>query len=282
MYTEQTRFRMRRKVSIYLALASLLLTATCRKPFQYSLLEVRPLDRDLNIKAIEQIRQLSPKENFTLLFISDSQIGVNELKDFVSHANKTYSNDEISFVLHGGDITDFGANYEYNDYYKYTKELKFPVVATIGNHDMLGNGPEIYKQYFGPENFTFDYGVNRFIVFNSNSRERKFDGKTPDLDWIAEEINKADDIPTVRNIFYLSHVPPSSDDFDPDLIPGFSRLLSSTPKARLSMNGHVHSFNLSEPFEDGLTYVTTPAIHSRSYVKIYIEGEHVTVHNIFY
>ncbi|WP_206367082.1 metallophosphoesterase family protein [Sphingobacterium sp. SGG-5] len=258
-----------------------MLMAQCRKPFQFSLLEVRPLVEQLNLQAIARIGQLPVEENFSFLLISDTQIGYKQLKDFVTHANTTYSTDDIAFVLHGGDITDFGASYEYNDYFKFTERLKFPIVATIGNHDMLGNGTAIYRKAFGPENFTFDFGKNRFIVFNSNSRERAFDGSTPDLGWIRQQLDK-EDLDEMVNIFYLSHIDPLSSDFDPALSQDFAHLVADSDKARLVMNGHAHAYHLTTPFQDNLPYLIIPAIHTRSYVKVDVADHTVNIQLISY
>lgn len=261
--------------------AILLLLTGCKKAFQYSLLEVRPLARDLNIKAIEQISSRPQKSTFTFLVISDTQIALGELKDFVKYANKHYQDDEIAFVLHGGDITDFGANYEYNDYYNDIKKLKFPNISAIGNHDMLGNGSEIYRKYFGPDNFTFRYGNNTFIVFNSNSRERGFDGTLPNEEWLAQQIKNTDTEQT-DNIFFLSHVPPMSTDFDPNKVDSFTKMLADTDNARLSIHGHTHVFLYDEPYSDGMQYLVAPSLEKRSFIEITVQHQTVSITPIHY
>ncbi|TJY61341.1 metallophosphoesterase [Sphingobacterium alkalisoli] len=262
-------------------IALLMLLTGCKKAFQYSLLEVRPLARDLNVKAVEQIRSLPQKSSFTFLVISDTQIALGELSDFVKYANKHYTEEGIAFVLHGGDITDFGANYEYNDYYNDIKKLKFPNIATIGNHDMLGNGPEIYRKYFGPDDFTFRYGKSAFIVFNSNSRERGFDGTLPNEEWLAQQIRQTDTQET-DHIFFLSHVPPMSADFDPNKVDSFTELLASTDKASLSIHGHTHVFSYDEPYNDGMPYLIAPSLEKRSFVEVTVEDQSISVNLIHY
>lgn len=117
---------MKRYSGFLLLFLIVFLTISCKRNFQYSVLEVRPLAKNLNAKALEQIRQLPQKDTFSFLVISDTQIAYDELQRFVKHANKLDDRDQIAFVLHGGDFTDYGANFEYNLYYDDIKKTKAP------------------------------------------------------------------------------------------------------------------------------------------------------------
>ncbi|MFD1768251.1 metallophosphoesterase family protein [Sphingobacterium suaedae] len=254
------------------------LFVACKRNFQYSVLEVKPLANNLNNKAIAKITALAPKDTFSFLVISDTQIAYDELEDFVKHAN-TRSSDSIAFVLHGGDFTDYGANFEYNLYYDDIRKLKFPVVATIGNHDMLGNGREIYRRYFGTEEFTFEYGSTAFVVFNSNSRELAFDGSLPNLNWLEQQINT---LRHKKNIIYLSHISPVSYDFDQQKTTALASLFAQATNTRLSIHGHTHTFEHTKPFSDGVPYLVAPTLLKRSYVQVNVADTIITVHELFY
>ncbi|SFS52876.1 metallophosphoesterase family protein [Sphingobacterium wenxiniae] len=252
--------------------------SACKRNFQYSVLEVRPLDREINQKSIAEINQLSPKDTFSFLIMSDSQVAYKPLESFVRHVNKTYAKDSVAFILHAGDFTDYGANFEYNLYHELTEKLNFPVVGCIGNHDMLGNGQEIYRKFFGPENFTFTYGANRFILFNNNGREVGFNGTLPDLSWLNTEILNARE----DNLFFISHVPPMSDDFDPALRDDFVDLLAVNKSTRLSIHGHTHSFEYGEFFNDGVPYLVVPTLLKKEYVKVTVFGNEILVQQKYF
>lgn len=255
-----------------------LLLGACKRNFQYSILEVRPYSSDLNNKAISSIKKLAPQDTFSFLIISDTQIAYDELQDFVKYANEI-PDDSIAFVLHGGDFTDYGASFEYNFYYDEIRKLKFPIVGTIGNHDILGNGRYIYRKLFGPEDFTFEYGNTAFIVFNSNSREVAFDGSVPNLPWLE---NTTHSFRHKRNVIYLSHISPLSGDYDQRKTEAQSALVAQHGNTRLSIHGHSHSFEYTEPFDDGVKYVVAPTILKRSYVKVTVADNTVTVNELFY
>ncbi|MFD2968347.1 metallophosphoesterase family protein [Sphingobacterium bambusae] len=261
-----------------LLLFSAVIFGSCKRNFQYSVLEVKPLASDLNNKAIAELAKRNPKGKFSFLIISDTQIAYDELEAFVKHANKI-PDDSIAFVLHGGDFTDYGANFEYNLYYDDIKKLKFPVIGTIGNHDMLGNGRTIFQHYFGTEDFTFTYGNTAFIVFNSNSREVAFDGSIPNLNWIEKATR---DFKEMKNIIYLSHIAPISFDFDQEKTQMLADIFVKTSNTRLSIHGHSHSFDYREFFDDGFPYLVAPTLLKRSYVKVDVADTTVTVHELFY
>lgn len=258
--------------------ASALLLSACSRQFEYSVLEVRPLAKELNTTNIEKIQSLNPKDTFTFYFISDTQVAYDQLKRFVKMVNRL-PEDSVSFILNGGDLTDYGANFEYDYYYDHIKKLKVPIVTVIGNHDMLGNGRILYKEYFGPENFSFTYGKTGFILFNSNSREVAFDGSLPNLSWLQNVIKSFED---KRNIIYLSHITPADVDYDQSKKEEQGKLVANAANSRISLHGHTHSYHETEVFDDGIPYVTTATLRKRSFVKVTVEGDNVSYSQEFF
>lgn len=269
---------LRKETYILVAIIFICILNSCNRNFQFSVLEVKPLDRNINQKAIVRLKQIAPRDSFSFLVISDTQVAYNELEEFVSHANKNYTEDSIVFILHGGDFTDYGANFEYNLYYDDAKDLKFPVIGAIGNHDMLSNGREIFRKLFGQENFSFTYGDNKFIVFNTNGREVGFNSLLPDLTWLKQEVENTSE----NNIFYLAHVSPMSHDFDPTLRAEYVETLASNKKTRLSIHGHTHSYEYDTPYNDGVPYVVAPTLQKRQYVKVSVMGKNIKIQQRFY
>jgi hypothetical protein len=231
---------------------------------------VRPNETALNSRNIERISKLQAKSTFKFILIGDTQRFYDELDDFVAHVN---SLNDISFILLNGDLVDFGLNREYNWIASQLKELKIPYIAALGNHDMLANGRKIFHEMFGPENFSFSYGKNKFVCLNTNSREVDYNGQVPDTNWLSQQLN--DNEPD--NIFVLSHVPPFSLDFDKNLEPAFTGLLAAQPRTRISLHGHDHTFKLLHPYPGGLPYLTAAATNDRSYAMIAVNGEQISV-----
>ena len=155
---------------LFVALLLSILSSSCKKLFSYSANEIQigEKDRDQNIKNIERLQSKEQTDSFRFVVISDCQRFYEEMDEFVEKINRYPG---ISFVLLNGDITDFGLRSEYLWISQRLEKLSFPFIVVIGNHDMLGNGRELYKQMFGPENFGFSFSGYKFVVLNSNSRK---------------------------------------------------------------------------------------------------------------
>jgi 3',5'-cyclic-AMP phosphodiesterase len=236
--------------------------------------EVRPDETNLNAKNIERIKALPEKSSFKFIMTGDCQQFYDELEDFIAHVN---SQPDISFVLFNGDLVDFGVNREYNWIAERLKKLKVPFIATIGNHDMLGNGELVFQKMFGPYNFTFSYGSNKFICLNTNSRETGYDGNVPDISFLKQEL--LDSLPS--NIFILSHVAPFNDDFDDKIEPFWAELLEKDYRVRLSMHGHDHKYSYRVPYGK-LPYLVAASDEQRSYGLVSVNDEYFSVEEKFY
>jgi predicted phosphodiesterase len=238
--------------------------------------EVRPDEKDLNNRNIAKISKLETKSNFNFVLLGDTQRFYEDLEDFVNHINAT---DSVAFVLLCGDLVDFGLNKEFNWIASKLNKLNVPYVSVIGNHDMVANGRRIFHEMFGPDNFVFSYGANKFICINSNSREFDYNGSVPDINWLSQQLNSDAGF---NNIFVLSHVPPFNVDFDKNLEPAFTVLLAAQPKTRVSLHGHEHHFSLTHPYPGGLPYLVAAAAEKRSYVMISVNGEKISMNEKFY
>jgi 3',5'-cyclic-AMP phosphodiesterase len=265
-----------RKALTGLALMSCLLS--CKNLFHYSPNEVRleESEKRLNQKNIEKISRLPVSDTFRFIVIGDSQRFYDEMDDFITAVNRLQN---IAFVLLNGDIVDFGLDREFKWINQRMSRLNVPYVAVIGNHDMLANARLIYNQMFGPENFTFSFGRNKFICLNSNSQETGFDGTLPNMGWLQSQLSNTNE---ERNVFVVGHVPPFSNDFDPALVNSYTRTLSSNNKVRLSINGHLHSYQFSEPYHDGVGYLVPASMNQRSYVIVSVMNENYDVQQVFY
>lgn len=266
------------KLHFYIIFSFILLLTSCKRNFQYSVLEVNPTAENLNTKAITAIKEKSIGDTLKFLIIADTQVSYDELELFVKHSNAKYSNSEVDFILHAGDFTDYGANFEYNLYYDEVKKSNFPIISTIGNHDMLSNGRTIFQKMFGNENFSFEIEKYKFIAFNSNGREVNFKQKLPNMDWLSQEIQNGQQ----QKIIYLSHVSPFTTDFDPTLKDDFQELIESHPQSLLSIHGHTHSFDIKKSKRDDFVYLTAPTINKRQYVEVTIFGTTADIKQKFY
>ena len=107
----------------------ILLTILC---FQAcDMLEVHPYDayvrgeKNLNEKNIQAITtKLKDQKEFRFAFISDTQRWYDETESMVSHINKR---GDVDFVIHGGDLSDFGATMNL-----YSNAISCSISACLG------------------------------------------------------------------------------------------------------------------------------------------------------
>ena len=96
-------------------------------------------DTDLNAKNIRKIEEsVKSKDTIRFAVISDSHQWLDDLQSAVNDINRR--KDSIDFVIHCGDISDFGATKEMIWTRDKMQKLKMPSVVLLGNHDCLGTG----------------------------------------------------------------------------------------------------------------------------------------------
>ena len=251
---------------------------SCEKTFTYNANEIQigESDRDQNTKNLERLQSKPQSNSFNFVVIGDTQRFYEELDDFVEKIN---SYPHISFIVLNGDITDFGLQSEYLWVSHRLQKLSFPFLVIIGNHDMLGNGRELYKNMFGPENFGFSFSGYKFIALNSNSQEVGHNGSLPDTTWLQQELSAT---PSQQKIFILSHMAPFSGDFDRSLEQAYVRILGNNGNVIYSIHAHEDISYLGQPYGPPVNYLVVNSIHERSFVLIKVNTNKTEVEKVLF
>ncbi len=205
-------------------------------------------------------------DTLRFVFTGDSQQFYDEAEALVASVNQQPG---IAFLVVAGDISDFGLAREMQWVDEKLRRLTVPYVTVIGNHDLVGNGRPTYGYIFGAFNYSFVYGDTKFIMVDTNGREYNFVGTAPDMGWLRPQLASAEG---ARRQVVISHVPPSNDDFDPALRAPYVQALRDAPNLVFEMNGHNHSYSISQPFDDGVTYVNSDAFSERHYLVATVWG----------
>lgn len=251
--------------------AALTLLLTGCELFEFSPNDVRvpAAERDLTAKNLARL-QAQPKptggDTLRFVFTGDSQRFYDEIDPLVKSVNRQRG---IAALIVAGDISDFGLRREMQWVNDRLRHLKVPYLTVTGNHDQVANGRQAYQEIFGPLNYTFTYDRTRFILIDTNSREYGFNGRVPDVGWLQRQL--ADTV-GVRRQIVLCHVPPTNEDFDPELITPYTEALVKAPRLLFHLNGHATSFSIGEPYADGVTYINSYAFEKRQYVILTVWG----------
>ena len=223
--------------------------------------------------------KLSPRKsvkNFVFIQITDSHhvAGTHSAQDvasFIKAANAMEPSPE--FVVDTGDLA-MGVDgdpkvsgvldnclAQYDGFVDVFKPLDCPLLKTIGNHDCAISLPEklpehhkgLYRRYFGPMNYSFDYGDIHFIALDADTDGPVEPGKWQDgkydvfdekaLAWLAKDLAL---LPKGKAIVLFIHQPPYG-------VRNFDRLVEMLKpyNLRSAFSGHWHRNNTLDERQRG-------------------------------
>jgi Icc-related predicted phosphoesterase len=252
---------------------SLILLCSCDDLF-----EAHPYDgkisgeTGINTKNIARIEEnCGGKQTIRFVMIGDTQRWYDETKKLVSNIN---SRNDIDFVIHGGDISDFGLTDEMMWQRDILNGLKIPYVVILGNHDCLATGEQVYRKIFGAENFSFMAGNTKFICLNTNAIEYDYSHPVPDFNFIATEYEKQ--TPGHEKTIFAMHAAPFSEQFNNNVARGFQEVIKRFPNLQFCVHAHGHSIEIQDLFNDGLLYYESASIEKRIYLLFTITPDDYT------
>ena len=208
---------------------------------------------DVNNQAgIEKLKG-NKGDYFSFIVFGDSHNGLftndaSSLK-LIWHMNREdrFRKVPIDFVLHTGDVSLNGSEWDFRSWKKIQRLIKYPVVAAIGNHD----DGKLFEEYCGARQYAFLNRNSYFIVVDNAE-----DG--PDLIWLEEKLKEAQ---KCDHTFVIMHKPPcdpyQQEWYNIDNAPWAYELRKLLAKYRVDMvfAGHKHMFK-DQRF-DGIDYITT-------------------------
>lgn len=258
-----------KKLELFLTFCWLLCLSGC------NVIEYHPYDTRItgetgvnakNIKLIEE--RMAGKKTFRFAMLSDTQRRYDETEDAVNSIN---ARGDIEFVLHGGDIADFGETKEFLWGRDVLNKLQMPYVCLLGNHDCLGTGMEVFSQVFGAENFAFTVGNVRFICLNTNALEYDYSHPVPDFNFMEDELVNMPQ--NIEKTIVAMHVPPGDVEFNNNVGKAFEHYIKTYKGLQFCLYGHNHSWDKREFFNDGVIYYGCTTVGKRGYYVITINEE---------
>lgn len=235
-------------------------------------------EKGVNLHQAELIeRNCHDKDTLRVAVASDTQGHYDELEAMVKDIN---NRGNIDFLVHGGDVSNYGATREFVLQRDILERLHVPYVVVLGNHDCLGTGIETYHEMFGPSNFSFIAGRVKFVCLNTNALEYDFTDPIPDFDFLDSEL-QADASRYDRTVFSM-HAPPLCEQFNNEVLQAFHHYLSLFPGVLFCTAGHLHKYTRFSPLDDGITYYVTDSANHRSYILFTITPNGYEAETIHY
>ena len=228
--------------------------ASCEDMFDYStyVVDFEGENKDVNLTNIEKISKRNNSDTIRIAFTGDTHRFFDEFEDFVYAVNNLNKNKPVDFVVHVGDIADFGLPQQYLWGNSFLLNLDCPYFVVLGNHDMVGNGGLAYSEMFGEYNFSAIYAGVKFIFINTNSMEFSFNGQVPDINWLDSQLQTSTDFTHAIVIF---HVPPMDDSFDSELEEDFRTVIAKYNNVLFAVHGHTHHHEVYKLYSDSVPYV---------------------------
>lgn len=234
--------------------------------------------RNVNRRNLDKINQLNRgSDTIRFVFMGDTQRFYDETEDFIKDVN---ARDDIDFIIHGGDISDFGMKKEFLWLEERMSKLKVPYVTLCGNHDILGSGEEIFRVVYGDPDFSFIFGQTKFICLNTNALEFDYSTPVPNFDFIVKEIH--DSTSVYSNTVVVMHVPPKDIEFNNNVLVPFQEYIKRSRNLLFCLHAHTHSLSANDLFDDGVMYYACETIGKRSYMVFTITGNEYTYEVVRY
>lgn len=235
----------------------------CKGAFEFNPNQITLNDNEkgLTSKNIEKIKAGTAKDTVRFIVTGDTHQWLDETTDFVKSVN---TQKDISFVVHLGDVTASGITQEFKWFNEIMSGLKCPYL-TVAGYLEAKDKVKIYNEMFGQLDYSFDFGGNKFILINTNSKALSSNGSVPNIAWLQTELagNTKFDATVI-----LGHVPPFDTDFDKNLEKNFADILDDNPTVKFSLFAHQHAFSVTEPYQDGVKYYVTSGVKQKNYLIV--------------
>ena len=227
----------------------ILCVAGCDIEIQFSPWQSNVPTHDLTATHLEKLAKTDTGsfEPFTVAVAADVHVDAAELRETVRTLN---DRGDIAFLILVGDLTDMGTLLEFTWLNSAIEECDFPALTVVGNHDGLGNGPDIYNEMFGPFNYSFVYRDVLFIMWNNNP----YEWGNPDMKWLEEQV--ASHTPSV----IVAHQPPQlapvpEEDW---------KYIRQGGSVIATVHGHIHCFTYNLE-EDSVPIYTVDKVRGGNY-----------------
>jgi 3',5'-cyclic AMP phosphodiesterase CpdA len=177
----------------------------------------------------------SPDVAFRFAYISDTHLYARGMTHrFAKAAAKAVADvnaldPQPDFVLFGGDLAQLGRPDELDLGRQILKDVKAPIKMMVGEHDWYFDMGEKWKEFFGPDRYSFDHKGVHFVTLNSvvekdfwtakgyapeqrmaivagldDGRQSRFEVGEEQRDWLKQDLAK---VPKTTPVIVFSHSP---------------------------------------------------------------------------
>jgi 3',5'-cyclic AMP phosphodiesterase CpdA len=240
--------------------------------------------RDWNLKNLKVIEALKPGP-LTFAVLGDSRDNPAVFGKLLQQIDR---DPDIAFAVHLGDMVEKADLAQYQVFFRVVRQnLHKPMVTVMGNHELHGKDSlRLYRDIFGPEDYSFQVKRNFFIAFNDSAKtglgEEQFR-------WLAKELDKSKNYQTRVILCHIPLFDPRDGDHPASLPPETARRLTELFQRQHVTQifaAHKHSYFAGQ--WDGIPYAisggagarlygTDPLHYFYHYLKVSIRGDQVQI-----
>lgn len=247
---------------------------------------------DVIAKNVAKVEQSGLKLPIKFGFVTDTQGSYNELEEAVESLKKR---GDLSFIIHGGDMTDFGLPKEFVWCRDLMQKTGLPYLPVLGNHDCLGNGENTYRYIFGDLNYSFNVGPVHFVMLNTIALEYDYSRPVPDFGFMTSDYEAVDSInaahpDSITHTIAVMHSRPFDSQFNNNVADAFNYYLEhypgmKSPEGETSTHGfclcgHNHLYQVEDLFDNGIVYWQCADLGKRQYFVVTVTEEGYEVETI--
>ena len=161
---------------------------------------------DVNAGETIKIEPVQPLETDSVgqdkyVILGDNRDGYDTFSEIIQQVNGF----NPVFVIDNGDLVFSGKPNQYRLFDKMVSNISTTLCTTLGNHDIRGNGREIYTALYGPAYYSFDYADSHFVFLDSSPGWKQKQAISDEqYAWLERDLIKAQG----KHIFVITHIPP--------------------------------------------------------------------------
>jgi len=209
-----------------------------------------PTHDTLISRSLAELRALPdpPDATFTFVVMGDNRGGNDTFRDILRSAKAV----RPVFMVNTGDLVERGKDSQFHTFLKLVESTGVPYFTVLGNHDIARHGRDEYHALIGPDYYSFDFGMVRFIYLDNA------DGHlgAEQLKWFEGQLQGAKE-----SIVFLHKPPPFGKWGHPHRAEGWHQdadefvALVQKYKVPYVFAGHIHRFD--RKVVNGTTYIIT-------------------------
>ena len=242
--------------------------------------------RNTNAASVEVLTSTGLTLPLRFAFITDTHDATRETEQAIDIIRRR---GDVDFIIHGGDLTDFGLPKEYMWCRDAMEKSGLPYVAVIGNHDCLGNGEDNYEWIFGAKNYSYTLAGVHFVSLNTTALEYDYSEPVPDLNFIVEDAAAVSEIneqfpDSISHTVVVMHSRPFDEQFNNNVATPFIYYLHGFPGMKsdsegstythaFCLCGHNHHFLASDLYDCGLMFYQGDNIAKRTFMIFTVNAD---------